>query len=164
MKKTLVILITALTAATIFAAGQKEDDSQSYFDRDYEEVSLTGTLEEVDGWPALSADGKTYLVMAPMYRFNNDTLPFGEKVSLTGIITQPGPWGRFNIEEQENVDGHFMVRTAEYNGETIDLGEFHPMGPGGFRGTPMMRGRAQGGYMGPDSRGGRRMPAPRGRW
>jgi hypothetical protein len=88
MKKKLVILaVILLAAAGLYAEGRGEDSLGKYRNQ----VTVTGTLQFANGFPAISADGKTYNLFAPRLMRAAYSLKPGLPLTVEGIIMQQGP-------------------------------------------------------------------------
>ena len=131
MKKTLMVLVVVLFAAVeVCAEGRKEDSLASGRNK----VTLTGTLQFVDGFPAISADGKTYKLFAPRLMREAYTLKPGLALTVEGYIVQPGPMMKQRAEGKQSPTGESVfVRKVTIAGKSFETGGFGPGGKGKFR-------------------------------
>ena len=128
MKKTLLILsVVFFTAAGVYAEGRREDP----FASSRNTVTLTGTLQFANGFPAISADGKTYNIFAPRLMREAYTLKPGIALTVEGYMVQPGPMMRKGAEENKTRIGEsIFVRKVTIDGKTFETGG---SGKGEFR-------------------------------
>jgi uncharacterized protein YdeI (BOF family) len=146
MKRAAFILVMALVAAAVFASGQSSDagreSTPGYAPGPAvaaEQTELTGTFDEIDGYPVLRVGGKTYAVGVPGYRWLETDLEPGDEVSVRGFL----------FEESEPIDGHMRLTAATIDGTEYEIapprsrgwgsGPHHGRGwhrGGGYRGGP----------------------------
>jgi hypothetical protein len=141
MKKILVIAAAVLcVTAGLYAGGQEEDSLAKYRNQ----VTITGTLQFENGFPAISADGKTYKLFAPHSMREAYSLKPGMPLTVEGYIVQPGP-RMFPDSDRPAAGEALVVKTVTIDGKSYELSPGrgfggrdwdHPMrqGKGGWRG------------------------------
>lgn len=110
-----------VVAGALFASGAQETIGPAPATtplRSVSETELTGTYDEIDGFPVIRVDGKTYAAGVPGYRWMDIDLEPGDQVTVSGYL----------FEETEPINGHLRVTSA-----TIDGTEYQ-VAPGGRRG------------------------------
>ena len=119
MNRTTLALVLVLVGGAAFASGAQEDAAPGYTPGyapgpavAAEQTELTGTFDEVNGFPVIRANGKTYAVGVPGYRWMDVDLEPGDQVTVMGFL----------FEEAEDINGHLRVTTATINGTEYDLG------------------------------------------
>jgi hypothetical protein len=151
MKRTALALVLVLVGGAVFASGAQEDAAPGYgygagpgyaprggYNPGYapgpavaaEQTELTGTFDEVNGFPVIRANGKTYAVGVPGYRWMDVDLEPGDQVTVTGFL----------FEEAEDINGHLRVTTATINGTEYDLGAPRGWDRGGWHQDGWHRG------------------------
>ena len=148
MKKTLMILgVVLFAAAGLYAEGRKEDP----FAASRNTVTLTGTLQFANGFPAISAGGKTYNLFAQRFMREAYTLKPGLALTVEGYMVQPGPMMmRKGAEENKaSIGESIFVRKVTIDGKTIEVGgsgrgEFRQHGRQGNRKESGGHGRNEG--------------------
>jgi hypothetical protein len=141
MKKKIVILaVILLVAAGLYAEGKGEDS----FSKHRNQVTVTGTLQFVDGLPVISADSKTYKILSPRFMREAYTLKPGLALTVEGFIVQPGPQpqGRAPAAGTLAAAESIFVRKVTIDGKTY---ETHPERqlPGGPFGADYRPGRGR---------------------
>ncbi len=161
-KGIIVLALVLMTAGLVFASGDKEDDQDvrpgygrgprgvmpygggygaPCYDSDFEfeEVSLTGTVDFTALGTTLSAEGAEWLLMYPRWALADVEISSGDTVSVTGVKT---PGYRFG-EDDGAEENYLMVFSAEIDGETYELSDARGNGFGGMGGgfRPMHGGR-----------------------
>jgi hypothetical protein len=150
MKRTALALVLMVVGGAVFASGAQEDAAPGYAPGPAvaaEQTELTGTFDEVNGFPVIRANGKTYAVGVPGYRWMDVDLEPGDQVTVTGFL----------FEEAEDINGHLRLTSATIDGTEYDVtaprgawgrGGWSGGGPG--RGHGMMHpGYGGRGYGGP---------------
>ena len=170
MKRFVLFALLLVSAAALFAAPVSEPDGdetssdglsrgfgRSYSDRPFgpglfdggetwNPVEITGTIEFIENRPILVADGKTYLIGAPMAMLYADEVEEGTEVVIRGQLVE----GLSNDLVEYNVDGHITVEQVEIDGEVLSLDRFAM----GRRGNSSFDDRRP---FGEESQGGPRM-------
>lgn len=166
MKRTAFVLVFVMIGIGAFAAGTQEPAAPAAGfgatqqgtaqAADGEVTTLTGTYDEIDGYPVLRVDGKTYSAGVPGYRWVDADLEPGDEVRVEGSL----------FEQSESTDGHIRVSSVEIDGESYDLGaagygpgHMSTAGPGygpqsGYAGRPGYGAQPRGGMHGMRGRGG----------
>ncbi len=188
MKRVALVLVLAMVGGALFASGTQEDVAPGTFGpggtrpgfagpgmagpgaagpgvaAPAAETEMVGTYDEVDGYPVIRVNGKTYTAGVPGYRWLDLDLEPGDEVAVKGYL----------FEEIESLDGHVRVTSATIDGTEYDIapprtaqtrgwGPHHGygmMGPrGGWQGMRGPQGYGpQQGYAPPGY--GRQAPAP----
>ena len=143
MKRTAFVMVLVLLATVAFASGVQEQEGTSRAGgpgatafgpgrgpaaggyrmdalTDAQETEVTGIYDEIDGFPVLRVDGKTYTVGVPGYRWLDVDLEPGDEVTVKGL----------RLEEVESIDGHIRVSSAVIDGTEYEIG------PSRFGGRP----------------------------
>ncbi len=165
MKRAALVLVLAMVGGALFASGVQEDAAPGVA-APVAETEMVGTYDEVDGYPVIRVDGKTYTAGVPGYRWLDLDLEPGDEVTVRGYL----------FEETESLDGHVRVTQATIDGAEYDIapprtaetsgwGPHHGygmMGPRSRGGGPGMRGQQGYGPQGYGPRQGydRQAPAP----
>lgn len=99
---------------------------------DAEEVTVAGTLAEVDGRLVLNVDGETYSIGGPGTMLYADNFEEGDVIEIEGLLTT-------GCEDDcdSGLDGHIMAEKVSMDGEEY---VFVP-GGSGRRGTRNSTGR-----------------------
>ena len=138
MKRTALVLLLAVSATALFAAGSAEAPgtadmtgpewarSKTGFDEDFTppadavftSIELTGTIEMVDDHAVLTADGKTYLLAIPRISWYADEVADGTVVTISGNLVE----GVTHDEVDFDGDGHITVQQVEIDGEVFAVG------------------------------------------
>ncbi|MDR1626036.1 MAG: hypothetical protein LBT33_05795 [Spirochaetia bacterium] len=128
MKKTcMVVAAVLLAAAGLYAEGRGEDPLA----KSRNQVTLSGTLQFADGFPVISAEGKTYRLFAPRFMREAYTLKPGLALSVEGYIVQQGPWPRGGDTDPGAAAESVVVQKVTVDGKTYEV---PPMGRDGFGG------------------------------
>jgi hypothetical protein len=121
MKKTsLFFTVILFAAAGLYAEGRGEDSLSAHRNQ----ISVTGALQFRDGFPVISADGKTYNLFAPRFMREAYTLKPGLALTIEGYIVQPGPMMR---EPQSGADSQrlqgesIFVQKVTIDGKTYEV-------------------------------------------
>ncbi len=163
MKRTMMIItMTAVAAAGLFANGQQDGDTDNTvrggrpyrddarggrafqsedrtdryfcFDEDQEVLELTGTLELVNGEPPyLLTGGERYVLKAPYRLLLDIEIENGQEVSVSAYEVPAARW------QWDDSEKGLHVLSAEIGGEVYDLDEYM-YGPMGGRGAKGGRG------------------------
>ena len=163
MKRAALVLVLAMVGGALFASGVQEGSApggvgpgavgsggaRSGFAGPgvavpAAETEMVGTYEEVDGYPVIRADGKTYTAGVPGFRWLNLDLEPGDEVTVRGYL----------FEETESLDGHVRVTQATIDGTEYEVAPprtAQTSGRGPHHGYGMMGSRSRGG--GPGMRG-----------
>jgi hypothetical protein len=162
MKKTCMIVAAVLIAAAgLYAEGQGEDPLATYRNQ----VTLSGTLQFADGFPVISAEGKTYRLFAPRFMREAYTLKPGLPLSVEGYIVQQGHRPRgggadLSAAALESI----VVQKVTVGGKAYEV---YPAGQGFGGGKGFQRGKGgwegrRGGFCGNYRDAGRREDLYRG--
>ncbi len=155
---TVVLLITLITAAAVFANGAQESQSSQQptqpgpgFGRNQappppaeaETVTLTGTVKVSVFPPVLVADGVEYKIMVPPWAAADISIKDGQEITLEGFLNDDC-FGRYSAETDE--DNILMVTKAIIDGQEYEIdmpgpGGFDHHGRGGMRPGSYGRGR-----------------------
>ena len=112
MKRSAFVLVFAMIGIAAFAAGTQESAAPAPGAAAAGEVTtLTGTYDEIDGYPVIRVDGKTYSAGVPGYRWVDVGVEPGDEVSVEGYL----------FERSESTDGHIRVSSAEIDGTRYDV-------------------------------------------
>ena len=117
-----VMIVMALFGGAAFARGNTEYDNSSRqgmgaqsVPAAVEEVSVSGTVEEIDGQVVLNTAEGIYSLSAPGFYRAGVEIPFGETIEVRGSETET--LADCDIE----ADGHIFVETAMVNGEELSF-------------------------------------------
>jgi hypothetical protein len=114
MKRTAFFLVLVMVGGAAFASGGQEEAAPGYAPGPAvaaEQTELTGTFDEVDGYPVLRVGGKTYVVGVPGYRWIDIDLEPGDVVTVEGFL----------FEESEPIDGHMRITGATIDGTEYEI-------------------------------------------
>jgi hypothetical protein len=149
MKKAGMILAVILFAAAgLYAEGRGEDSLAKYRNQ----VTLSGTLQFEDGFPAISANGKTYRLFAARFTREAYTLKPGLALTVEGYIMQRGPWAERDGSAPPPASETVVVQKVTVDGKTFEVYPGYPQdGPafcGGKGYGDGQRGEFRGDYRG----------------
>lgn len=127
MKKTCIIMAVILFAAAgLYAEGQGEDPLVKHRNQ----VTMSGTLQFADGFPAISVDGRSYRLFAPHFMRQAYTLKPGLALTVEGYLVQQGPWTRGGDTSGQPAGAESVfVQKITVDGKTFDIYSGRP-GPG----------------------------------
>ena len=152
MKKTILVLFMAATAAVIFASGSQEKNNDGVIElqpgprsaynytEGQEEVELKGQVKFESPVPELVSGGKTYSLFAPGAMAFYGYLEEGDDITVSGYLLDEdaaascmsgfgrrGPNAMFSDDEVA-MDNVIWVETVEMDGETYQLPQMGQMG------------------------------------
>lgn len=140
MKKTLFCAVLVLFALSgVYANGEQEDPLAQYRNK----VTLSGSLQFENGFPVLSAGGKTYALMLRGFMRETFALKPGLALGVEGYVSQHGPMfsrRMWNGDAPSSFPQDMIfVEKVTIDGKTFDLGSDWGRGP--FGGGMYHRGR-----------------------
>lgn len=141
MKRTAFALVLLVVGGTLFASGAQENARPAPGAtplRSVSETELTGTYDEIDGFPVIRAGGKTYAAGVPGYRWMDIDLEPGDEITVTGYL----------FEETEPISGHMRVTSATIDGTEYQVAPVGRSGAGQWGGRRGHRGPHMGGPRG----------------
>jgi len=111
-----VMMVMALVGGAAFARGNNENTNGSRQGMATgEKVSVSGTVEEMDGQVVLRTADGIYSLSAPGFYRAGVEVPYGETIEVQGSETEA--LADCDIDAQ----GHIFVATAKVNGEEISF-------------------------------------------
>jgi len=111
-----VMMVMALVGGAAFARGNNENASGSRQGMvTGESVSLSGTVEEMDGQVVLRTSDGIYSLSAPGFYRAGVEVPYGETIEVQGSETQA------LADCDIGALGHVFVATAKVNGEELSF-------------------------------------------
>ncbi len=111
-----VMMVMALVGGAAFARGNNENANGSRQGMATgESVSLSGTVEEIDGQAVLRTADGIYSLSAPGFYRAGVEVPYGETIEVQGRETEA--LADCDIDAR----GHVFVATAKVNGEELSF-------------------------------------------
>lgn len=134
---TVMIVLLVVGVGGAFAAGQEESSDfpygpsrsmgRGFYSEDFEQpelVTVTGRVAFDDGFPTITAEGKTYDVMVPRYYADDVDVDAGATITVQGYLMNADTSPRLDED-----DLHIMVTKATIGGEVYEIDIEHgPMG------------------------------------
>ncbi|MDR1931932.1 MAG: hypothetical protein LBQ57_03810 [Spirochaetales bacterium] len=153
MKKTcLIVAVFLLAAAGLYAGGRGEDPFVNYRNQ----VTLSGTLQFANGFPMISADGKTYNLFAPRFAREAYTLKPGLALTVEGYLVQQGPRTQDRADDgPQAASESIFVQKVIIDGKTFEVNPGRSAGHDFAGGKGQWEGR-KGAFCGNYREGGHR--------
>lgn len=117
MKKGITVLVLMMvTAGLAFAAGDGEDDWNDRFRDNFEDVTLTGTIDFTALGTTLTTGGDRWVLLYPRQALAYVEIDEGDVVTVRGLKVS-----EFRFRNTIGDENYLKVISAEIDGTTYDL-------------------------------------------